>query len=154
MSVPLSTSAADSALCIRSWTSVFSGSSWLCRMTFCLKTVGHLFRNFVEVASPNISPKSCSIYKQDTQRQNCSYQISKTWSCRLWRVIALAMATLRHGHALEKTIHQHVIYAFSHVHAMALTESVSYIPCLVCPGTAETLSMSEVFCGSWTIFWC
>lgn len=137
MSVPLSTSAADSALCIRSWTSVFSGSSWLCRMTFCLKTVGHLFRNFVEVASPNIIPKSCSIYKQDTQRQNCSYQISKTWSCHLLRVIALAMTTLRHGHALEKTMHQHVIPTFSHMHAMKMTESISFKPYLVCPETVE-----------------
>ena len=44
-------------------------------MTFCLWRVGHFSRNFAEVASPNISVKSCSICRQDGISQDRTVNI-------------------------------------------------------------------------------
>lgn len=59
--IPFSTSAADSALWIKSKSSVVGTSPWLSFITFALKVVGHFSKNLLAVVSPNISLKSCSI---------------------------------------------------------------------------------------------
>ena len=77
--VPFSTSAADSALRIKSKSSVVGTSRWLSIITLVLKEVGHFYKNLLVVVSPNRSLKSCSICNTDTYKQRVTMRVTALW---------------------------------------------------------------------------